>query len=194
MGLQVLRIIVTAWVVGLVPVYWRHYGPANFLWFSDLALFLTTISLWTGNRWPVSMAAVSVLLLEVVWNIDLLLRLVAGVRPVGLTDYMFDPSYPLYVRLLSLFHVWMPPLMLWLLHRNGYEPRAWIAQTAVAWVILPLAFWLGPEGSNINWTRDTGTNLQRWLPPGGHLALVMIAFPVIVHLPTHLLLNRMFAR
>ena len=31
----------TLFVCSLVPVYWRYYGPANFLWFSDLALLIT---------------------------------------------------------------------------------------------------------------------------------------------------------
>jgi len=33
-----LKIIYTLFVCALVPVYWRQYGPANFLWFSDIAL------------------------------------------------------------------------------------------------------------------------------------------------------------
>src|SRR5690606_25677673 len=30
---------VTAYVAVLIPVYWNEYGPGNFLWFSDIALF-----------------------------------------------------------------------------------------------------------------------------------------------------------
>lgn len=28
----------TGFVAVLIPTYWRHYGPGNFLWFSDVAL------------------------------------------------------------------------------------------------------------------------------------------------------------
>ena len=31
----------TLFVAVLVPIYLRHYGPANFLWFSDVALLAT---------------------------------------------------------------------------------------------------------------------------------------------------------
>ena len=36
----------TLFVCILVPVYWRYYGPANFLWFSDLALLIGLAALW----------------------------------------------------------------------------------------------------------------------------------------------------
>ena len=32
-----LKIIYTLFVCALVPIYWRQYGPTNFLWFSDIA-------------------------------------------------------------------------------------------------------------------------------------------------------------
>lgn len=36
-----IKITYTLFVCLLVPVYLRHYGPANFLWFSDVALLVT---------------------------------------------------------------------------------------------------------------------------------------------------------
>ena len=33
-----VKILYTLFVCVVLPTYWRHYGPANFLWFSDLAL------------------------------------------------------------------------------------------------------------------------------------------------------------
>src|SRR2546423_14580012 len=33
----------------LVPVYVRQYGWRNFLWFSDVALFVTIAALWLEN-------------------------------------------------------------------------------------------------------------------------------------------------
>ena len=36
-----LKVAYTAFMAVLVPVYWHHYGPTNFLYFCDVALFLT---------------------------------------------------------------------------------------------------------------------------------------------------------
>ena len=44
-----VKIVHTAFVVLLIPIYWYYYGPSNFLWFSDLALFLAVPALWLEN-------------------------------------------------------------------------------------------------------------------------------------------------
>ena len=45
-------------VAVLVPVYWRRYGPANFLWFSDLALLVGLAAAWLESRLLAGMQAV----------------------------------------------------------------------------------------------------------------------------------------
>ena len=44
-----LKLIYTLFVCALVPIYWRKYGPANFLWFSDIALLVLVPALWLEN-------------------------------------------------------------------------------------------------------------------------------------------------
>src|SRR5436309_4425865 len=123
-----LKVLYTLFLCVLVPAYWTHYGPANFLWFSDIALLVTLAALWLENRFLASMQAVSVVLLEFLWVTDFLLRLLTGVHVVGISTYMFKPEIPLFIRGLSLFHLWLPFLLLWLMWRFGYDRRAWVAQ------------------------------------------------------------------
>jgi hypothetical protein len=87
-----------AFVLILIPVYWRHYGPGNFLWFSDIALFAVLISLWTGNRLLFSMMAVGVLPIEMLWLVDF----VALGKTTGIVAYMFKDDSPLYLRALCI--------------------------------------------------------------------------------------------
>lgn len=61
-----IKILYTLFVCLLTPVYWVEYGPANFLWFSDIALLVTVTALWLENRLLASMMTVAALLLEVV--------------------------------------------------------------------------------------------------------------------------------
>src|ERR1700722_699202 len=56
---------------------------------------------------------------------------------VGGTEYMFDPGLPLTIRLLSLFHIVTPPLLLYAIWRLGYDPRGWKLQTLMAWIVVP---------------------------------------------------------
>src|SRR5882724_10154828 len=96
-----------------------------------------------------SMQAVVVTALEFVWIVDFLLRLFADFRVVGLSEYMFDPTIPLWLRALSLFHVWMPFLLLWMVYRFGYDRRGWIAQSIAAAVALPLSYLLSDPTGNV---------------------------------------------
>jgi hypothetical protein len=111
-----LKLLHTLFLCVLVPVYGHTYGPANFLWFSDLALLILLLALWLESPLLASTQALSVALLETVWLVDFLVRLATGVRLIGMSEYMFDPCLPRLVRGLSLFHAWLPPLLLWPSH------------------------------------------------------------------------------
>ena len=38
-----LKLVYTAFVAVLVPVYWYYYGPTNFLYFCDVALIISLV-------------------------------------------------------------------------------------------------------------------------------------------------------
>jgi hypothetical protein len=183
-----LKLVDTAYVAVLVPVYWRFYGPANFLWFSDLALLISLAALWLESPLLASMQALSVGLLELVWIADFLARLVSGSHLVGLTQYMFRPDLPRFVRALSLFHVWLPPLLFWMVWRLGYDSRALPAQTILAWVVLLGCYLWTDPADNINWVFGLRGERQRRLPSAVYLILLMAFLPIAIYLPTHYLL------
>jgi hypothetical protein len=189
-----IKVAYTAFVAAIIPVYWRHYGWRNFLWFSDIALFTTGIALWLESALLVSMMAVAVLLPELLWNVSFFARLLFRVPVTDLAGYMFDARKPLFLRALSLFHVVLPLVMLWMLARHGYDSRALVMQTVVAWCVLPLTHAvLRPQDENINWVRGFGKP-QQWLRPRTYVALLMLAFPVLIYLPTHWALEAVFSR
>jgi hypothetical protein len=187
-----LKITYTIFVCALVPIYWRHYGPANFLWFSDIALLALVPAFWLENALLVSMMAVSVVFFEGVWNVDFFVRLLTGKSLIGLSAYMFDPKIPAFIRGLSCFHIGLPLLLLWTLHRFGYDQRAFVWQTVVALVILPISYLVSNPQENVNWVYGFGQNPQRILPGPLFVILLMLLFPTVVYLPTHLLFARIF--
>lgn len=88
----------------------------------------------------------------------------------------------------------MPVVLLWLLVRLGYDPRALAAQTVLAWIVLPVTYAVvRPDDENINWVCGPGERQPR-LPPLAYLGLAMLAYPLAIYLPTHLALNALFAR
>ncbi len=174
----------------LVPVYLRRYGAANFLWFSDIALFGTVAALWLESSLIASTMAVAIVLLELVWTVDFLARLVSGVKLMGLSHYMFDTKISIPIRALSLFHLILPPLLVWMVWRLEYDERAFAVQTVLAWIVLSLSRVISTPKENINWVYGLGSTRQHY----GLLYFIalMIGFPLIVYLPTHLILKALF--
>jgi hypothetical protein len=187
-----LKIVYTVFVCALVPVYWRQYGAANFLWFSDIALLALVPALWLENALLVSMLAISVVFFEALWNADFFLRLSTGKSLIGLSAYMFDPKVPLFIRGLSCFHIALPLLLLWTLHRLGYDQRAFVCQTIVSMIVLPVSYLVSNPKENVNWVYGFGQNPQRILPAPLFVILLMLLFPLVVYLSTHLLFTRLF--
>jgi len=186
------KITYTVFVCVLVPVYWRQYGPANFLWFSDIALLALVPALWLENTLLVSMMAISVVFFEALWNADFFFRLLTGRSLIGLSAYMFDPKISVFIRGLSSFHIVLPLLLLWTLHRLGYDQRAFVWQTVVALVVLPISYLASNPQENVNWVYGFGQKPQTILPASLFVILLMFLFPVAVYLPTHLIFSRIF--
>jgi hypothetical protein len=187
-----LKIGYTLFVAVLVPIYLRHYGPANFLWYSDVALLAMVPGLWLESPLIASTMSVAVLLPEILWNLDFFARLATGRAPLGLAAYMFHARLPRYLRALSLFHVALPVVLLWAVARLGYDRRALVVQTISGTALFLLSYALTDPKDNINWVFGPGAEPQRRIPPPVYLAALVVLFPLIVYWPTHLVLARLF--
>jgi hypothetical protein len=188
-----IKVAYTLFLAGLVPVYWVHYGPRNFLWFSDIALLGSGLAVWLESPLLASMMALAVLLPELAWNADFFGRLLTGHSMLGMSAYMFDPALPRYLRALSLFHVVLPLWLLWLVARLGYDPRAWVGQSLLAAIVLPVTYALTEREENVNWVHGIGAP-RRWLHPWVYLALLTVSFWLVLYLPPHLLLRAWLVR
>jgi hypothetical protein len=177
-----------------VPTYWIHWGPKNFLWFSDIALLTTGVALWMESSLLASMMTLAIALPELAWNADFFGRVLTGRHLLGLSGYMFDARRPRFLRALSLFHVVLPIVLVWMVSRLGYHRSAWVFQTAVACIVLPVTYWLTDPADNVNWVYGPGDKAQTWMKPGAYVALMMMLFPLVIYLPMHLLLSALFAR
>lgn len=186
----------SAFMAVLIPVYWRDYGPTNFLYFCDVALVLTLIAIWSENALLLSMCAVGILLPQAFWVGDFLLN-AAGVSVTGMTDYMFDAHRSLFLRLFSLFHGWLPFLLLYLVWKTGYDRRALPSWTGAAWALLLVCFFLTPPPMphpgltpvNINYVYGLSDHVaQRLVSPLIWFSGLFIGLPLAVFAPTHFLL------
>ena len=183
-----LKITWTVWLTAWVPFYWKQYGAQNFLYFCDLGNLLIGLALWTESTLLFSWQATGLLLFQSLYAIDLLGTFFLGRHLIGGTEYMFDPSIPLLLRLMSLFHLVTPPLLLWAIWRVGYDPRGWRLQTLTAWIVVPINYLWRP-GYNINFARGLFHGEQHLVPGIIYLTAYLILVPLLVYFPTHLALK-----
>jgi hypothetical protein len=193
----------TAFLAVLVPVYLHTYGPANFLWFCDAALILTVAGMWLESSLLISMCAAGILLPQCLWLVDFGVNLL-GFHFLNLTGYMFDHRISLFTRSLSLFHGWLPLLLVWLLFRLGYDKRVLSAWSGLAaGLVLVCYFFTPPAGAqlananvpiNINYLYGfKDQQPQHWVNQNLYVILWLGVLWLVAFFPTHLALRKIFA-
>lgn len=192
------KLAYTAFVAVLVPAYWINYGPTNFLYFCDIALLIAFAGIWLESPLLISMCAIGIGVIQTVWIADLLATL-AGFPVLGITDYMFDVRRSLFLRGLSLFHAWLPIVLVLLVWRVGYDRRAFRAWSTLSCVVLLICFFFTPPPSpgrgsapvNINYVWGFSSEYpQTWMPPSVWLIGLIVALPILAYAPAHLLFMR----
>jgi hypothetical protein len=196
------KVAITAFLAVLVPIYLHTYGPTNFLWFCDAALILTVAGMWLESSLLISMCSVGILLPQCVWLADFGGNLL-GFHFLGLTGYMFDRQLPLFTRGLSLFHGWLPLLLVWLLFRLGYDKRALSAWTVLAAGLGFVCYFFTPPAGvhpansnlpiNINYLYGFNDQQpQHWVNQNIYVILWLGVLWLVAFLPTHLALRKLF--
>jgi hypothetical protein len=183
-----LKVGWSVWVLVWVPIYWHQYGLQNFLYFCDLGNLFIAAALWLESPLLFSWQACGLLLFQSLYAIDLIGAVLSGRHIIGGTEYMFDPHLRLFVRLLSLFHVVVPPLLLWAIWRLGYDERGWNYQTLTTWIVVPINYFWRPE-FDVNWARGPFFREQHFVPGIVYLVAYLVVVPLVVYWPTHLILR-----
>jgi hypothetical protein len=194
-----LKLLYTAFMAVMVPVYWYYYGWTNFLYFCDVALLLTLIAIWIESPLLVSMCAVGITVPQMVWVIDFV-GSALGSPVTGMTAYMFVSSSSLFLRGLSLFHGWLPFLLFYLVARFGYDRRALPYWTVLTWVLILICYFFMPPPNpnagltpvNINYVWGLNdAEAQTWVSPTLWVVGLLVLMPLICFLPVHVLFSRL---
>ena len=187
----VVRWVAAAWMVVWLPAYIKVWGWANLLHLCDAAVILTFAGLWWGNAQLISSQAVSALAAGVLWTANIAARLLTGKFFATGSEYMWDARFPLWVRLLSVFHVVLPCALLWGLWKLRYDARGFRLQAGIAAVLIVASRFL-PAELNMNWAyRDPLFN-RAWGPAPIHLAVIWAGAVVLLYWPTHVALKKLF--
>jgi len=188
-----IKLIYTTWLIVFIVHYLNDVEGYDFtrrmFWFCYVGLVLLGIGLWLESPLILSWQAVSLLIPQLVFNIDVLARLVLGRHLFpGWTDYLFDPEVELSHRILSWFHTPMPFVLLWAVWRVGYDRRALYWQIGACWVLLLLSYFFTVPDDDVNFVFGPFGEPQKTVSSGVYLVFCMVMYPLLAYLPTHLVL------
>lgn len=184
-----LRWLGLAWLVVYLPTYAAAYGFTNFLFLCNLGVLATAAALLAGSRLVLSSQAVAAPVIGIAWGLDAGWRVLAGHHLYGGTEYMWDPQYPLFTRLLSLYHLAWPVLVVLVVRRVGYDRRGWPLQAAIATsAVIVCRVFTAPE-ENINFAFVDPIFGRSFHPAALHVAIVLIALAGVGYGLTHLALR-----
>ncbi|MBI3273139.1 MAG: hypothetical protein HYZ53_29385 [Planctomycetes bacterium] len=186
------RIGITAFCAVWIPAYLWYYGPANFLWFCDIALLVSLVGTWREDPLLLSSQLCSVSPFLVLWTVDYFAALLFGLHPIHGTEYMFMAKIPVGIRALSFFHLALLPYLLWAVARVGYDRRGWRLQTGISSVVLPVCYFFTDPEKDYNWVFGPFDVAQTRIHPLLYLVVIMLFYPVCAYLPMNALYSRLF--
>jgi len=184
-----LRWVGLAWLAVWIPFYARGWGWLNFLHICDVAILLAVLGIWIESPLILSGQAVAVIVPDAMWCLDATWRLVSGHNLLGGTEYMWDKSIPLFLRLLSLYHLALPPILLWGVARIGYDRRGlWFGMGTFAAALI--ASRIAPASQNINFAYRDPFLGRAWGPAPIHLLVIFAGATLLGFLPVHFVVRR----
>jgi len=166
-------------------IYLYKYGAENFLWFSDIAFFAMVPALWLNSRIIASMMAIGVLPIEILWLIGLL----SDGNFLGLANYMYDDTLPLWLRLLSFYHFPMIGAIIYMIYQFGYDKRALIPQIFCSLFIIYLTYQFSDRGDNINMVYPP-KDISSLLSDKTYFILMPLVLILCFIIPAHLFLKK----
>ena len=188
-----LRVAAGFWFLIWFPAYWRGWGGQNFLHFCDIAVIVGCIGFWLDSPLIISSQAVACVLVDLMWALDAGWTLAFHRHLVGGTEYLFNSQYAWWLRLLSCFHMVMPVLMVWAVHRVGYDRRGYWLQFVIALAAFVTSRLWTPPAQNFNYAfADPFFHRQCGSAPV-HVLVAFLFMAIVVYLPTHIALSRIFS-
>jgi hypothetical protein len=187
-----VRIAAGVFFLAWAPTYWHFWGPTNVLFLCDIAVILSSVGFVIQSPLLLSSQAVSLTVVSLFWTLDVCWHLLFGRNLIGGTDYMFDERYPLWLRLISLYHIVLPVLLIWALSRRGYDRRGFRLQCAIA-AIAVLGARGANSGLNINFAFVAPFFHRQLGPAPVHLTLTFLAIATFLYLPPHLIFRKVFS-
>jgi hypothetical protein len=186
------KLLISSLVTIIIPTYTYHYGLLNFLWFSDIALFMILLALWLNSSLLMGMSLVLTFFMEACWSIDFFYQFITGNTLLDIASYMFDPSLAIYLRVLSLFHLLLPVIPIIYLRNWGYHSKTLPYTIALFWFTILVSYLLTPIHLNINWVHYPSIYNWQEISQATWLCMLLVLYPLLIMLPKDYIFRKIF--
>jgi hypothetical protein len=174
-----------------VPAYAYAYGGWHFLQLCNLSLLLSCLGALMRNRLLLSAQALGAPVIGLLWIADLAHLAATGRYWHAGTAYLWDERIPEIARMLSVYHLVLPMVLIFALRRFGYDRRALLLQTAISCAAFAVSWWWLRDVENLNYVNAwPGGRVLFADTPGAHAFVTWSLLCAVVYVPTHWLWRR----
>jgi hypothetical protein len=182
------------WLAVYLPTYGAAYGFWHFFQLCNAGVLIACAGILLRNRLLLSSQFLALSCIAVVWISDMAARLLFGRFLNGGTAYMWDSNLSALVRILSLYHLALPLVLLWFVIKLGYHKQAWIAQSAIAAGSWLIGLFIAPAAENINYLYYWPNQPSQAQLSLGHAGAMFITLVLLVYWPAHQMFLRWFKK
>jgi hypothetical protein len=177
-----------SWLALYLPVYTQAYGVWHFFQLCNAGLIISCFAILSRQQLFISSQALGSSGIGLFWVADQLAWIGTGQPLHGGTAYLWQSSIPPLARILSIYHVVLPLILLWIVYRRGYERRAWLLQCSILAGTGLIGVWFAPATENINyvfyWPDETVSYTISW----PRLITMFLVVSCALYWPLHRLL------
>jgi hypothetical protein len=165
-------------------IVYSSYSIESYLWLCKINLFLTIFGILFKNKLLISMAFVGGLARFSIWNLSFIINLFTNYNLFNVTAYIFSLGTSLTIKIISLYHIFLPIILIFFLKKIGYDSRAFIFSTILYWFVIIITYFFTIKSNNINFvfcasTYNWSISDQQWV------IFLLIFEPILFILPVH---------
>ena len=177
--------------LGLISttVFYAYDQLTSLLWFCNNTSFVLGLAFLLRSKFLITAETVLGFVPQVIWTVDYLGNLF-GVNIFNATTYMFDPSYPTMLYVLSLHHLLLLPAMLYGIRSIGFHKLGWIGALGHGALLWAVSFFLTNPELNLNCIHQSCVSI---LPTTMYSFIWPLFYSVAALLPTYLMMSKVNA-
>lgn len=185
----------TYWLIDFINIIFFVRKPEYLLWYSSSGLLLTSIALLRRSPRMLSIMFCSLFVLESIWVADFLGKIFFNNNFLGVTNYMFAPTFSKKDFIISLYHFFIAPTLLFAISRTKTVFRySWLGSIVYASTLAFLTFILGSRSEIVNCvhqlTRCRGffSFILDLVPYPYHVLMTLLLTTIVIYIPTQYIL------